>query len=105
AFQQPLSPARPAPQPADGRTTMRSCSQQQMPRHRATPAVFCDRTARALTVMACAALLAGCGSTSKPRGGGYYKDDGPGSDIPANILSIPDAVPRIETYARANNRP
>jgi len=55
--------------------------------------------------MACAALLAGCGSTSKPRGGGYYKDDGPGSDIPANILSIPDAVPRIETYARANNRP
>src|SRR5690606_3230661 len=49
------------------------------------------------------AIIAGCSST--PRGGGYYKDDGPGTDIPANIEAIPDAVPRIEVHSRANFRP
>ena len=53
----------------------------------------------------CAALtLFGCGSTGH-KGGGYYKDDGPGSNIPANVLNTPDAVPRIEPYAPANMRP
>ena len=64
--------------------------------------------ARLRVIGICLALtvLAGCaGSGSSGRGGGYYKDDGPGSDIPANIRSIPDAVPRIETHARANMRP
>ncbi len=59
-----------------------------------------------LRLLACAllaALLAACGTSSKR--GGYYQDDGPGSNIPANIASIPDAVPRIEPYARANMRP
>jgi rare lipoprotein A len=46
-------------------------------------------------------VLAGCAS----RSGGYYKDDGPGNDIPADIASIPDAVPRIEQHAPANFRP
>ncbi len=57
-----------------------------------------------LAIPLCAALLtvAGCSSRS---GGGYYKDDGPGSNIPADIQSIPDAVPRVETHARANFRP
>ncbi|MFV0282734.1 MAG: septal ring lytic transglycosylase RlpA family protein [Castellaniella sp.] len=45
--------------------------------------------------------LAGCAS----RSGGYYKDDGPGSDIPADIAAIPNAVPRIEQHAPANFRP
>ncbi len=45
-------------------------------------------------------VLAGCAS----RSGGYYKDDGPGRDIPADIESIPDAVPRIERHAPANFR-
>lgn len=63
-----------------------------------------------LRLLACAllsALLAACGTTGKQRGGGggYYLDDGPGSDIPPDIASIPDAVPRIEAYARANLRP
>lgn len=49
------------------------------------------------------AILAGC--ASGPSGGGYYKDDGPGSNIPADIESIPDAVPRIENHAYANFRP
>ncbi|MGB3426202.1 MAG: septal ring lytic transglycosylase RlpA family protein [Castellaniella sp.] len=46
-------------------------------------------------------VLAGCAS----RSGGYYKDDGPGSNIPADIAAIPDAVPRIERHAPANFRP
>ncbi len=50
------------------------------------------------------AILAGCSSTSKT-GGGYYKDDGPGADIPANLDTIPDAVPRVEPHAAANFRP
>lgn len=47
------------------------------------------------------AALAGCAS----RSGGYYKDDGPGSRIPANIAAIPDAAPRLERHAPANFRP
>lgn len=64
-------------------------------------------TAAWLRLLACAlltALLAACGTTGKQRGG-YYLDDGPGSDIPPDIASIPDAVPRIEPYARGNLRP
>lgn len=49
------------------------------------------------------AIIAGCSST--PKGGGYYKDDGPGSNIPPNIEAIPDAVPKIELHSRANFRP
>lgn len=63
------------------------------------------------------ALLAGCSSSPKrpkpkpgatvsaPRGGGYYKDDGPDARIPANLLSTPNAKPRLEPIARSNTRP
>lgn len=66
-------------------------------------------------------LLGGCGSVpQKPRqaepvktapqqpvrrGGGYYMDDGPGDDIPANLDRIPDAIPRVEPYTSGPNRP
>ena len=39
------------------------------------------------------------------RGGAYYKDDGPGENPPANLASIPDAVPRKEAPHRYANRP
>lgn len=82
-----------------------------------------------------AALLAGCSSTArkpdtasrapvtdlKPGGssapaqvsappatsggGGYLAGDGPGSDAPANMDSIPDAVPQAEPLHRYANRP
>ena len=47
------------------------------------------------------------GASPKPprSGGGYYKDDGPGDDIPANLDAIPDAVPRDEPVHRASTRP
>jgi len=39
------------------------------------------------------------------RGGGFYKDDGPGDSPPPNLASIPDAVPKRETPNRYANRP
>lgn len=39
------------------------------------------------------------------KGGGYYKDDGPGANPPANIAAIPDAVPRREPLHRYANDP
>ena len=39
------------------------------------------------------------------RGGAYYKDDGPGDEIPDNIDDLPDAEPRPEALHRFANRP
>jgi rare lipoprotein A len=40
-----------------------------------------------------------------PRSGGYYLDDGPGANPPADLDGIPDAVPRPEPLRPANARP
>ncbi len=80
------------------------------------------------TALACA-LLAACGSTPSRapgdsgssargtqtakaqtktptrRGGGYYKDDGPGDDTPDDLDQLPDAQPRLEPLHRFANRP
>lgn len=56
----------------------------------------------ALLVLALAFALAAC---SGPRGGGYYRDDGPGRAEPADVSAIPDAVPRHEPVRAANTRP
>lgn len=50
------------------------------------------------------------GSIAKPpvvttQGGGYLAGDGPGTDAPANLDSLPDAVPRAEPLHRYANRP
>ena len=37
--------------------------------------------------------------------GGYYLDDGPGANPPANLDAVPDAVPRVETVHRGAMRP
>ena len=60
-------------------------------------------------------LLSGCGSAPQretvskspppPRSGGYYLDDGPGANPPANLDGIPDAVPRVEPIRGATSRP
>jgi rare lipoprotein A len=60
--------------------------------------------AHALLCCAAAALLAAC-STSKPRPGGFYQNDGPPDRVPADILRTPDAVPRVEPFHRFANRP
>jgi rare lipoprotein A len=71
----------------------------------------------AISILMAAALglaLAGCGSTptrqastpapSAPQGGGYYLDDGPEATPPANLDTVPDAVPRDEPLHRFANR-
>jgi peptidoglycan lytic transglycosylase len=55
-------------------------------------------------------LAAGCSTTPskspEPSGrGGYYLDDGPGSNPPRDLDSVPDAVPKAEPLNRAANRP
>ena len=35
----------------------------------------------------------------------YYKDDGPGESLPADLDAIPDATPRLEALSRFANRP
>ena len=71
----------------------------------------------ALLICLSAGLLAACstGPRIKPatqaqtapsvRPGGYYLDDGPGENPPADIFAIPDAVPRAEPLRAANLRP
>ena len=39
------------------------------------------------------------------KGGGYYQDDGPGDNPPADLDAIPDAVPHIEPLHRFANNP
>ncbi|MYN12981.1 septal ring lytic transglycosylase RlpA family protein [Pusillimonas sp. TS35] len=71
-----------------------------------------------LATLVCVAALAACsgpGGTKKSassgsassasRGGGYYLDDGPGSNIPADLDAIPDAIPRVEKHAAGNFKP
>ena len=43
--------------------------------------------------------------TASPAKGGYYKDDGPGANPPANLAAIPDAIPKPEPLHRFANRP
>jgi rare lipoprotein A len=66
-------------------------------------------------------LLAACGGMPEKRAGGhgtpgsaveaqpgrgaYLQGDGPGTDIPANLDAVPDAVPQTEPLHRYANRP
>lgn len=73
-----------------------------------------------LAITTAGLVLAGCGSTPSQRGaaapakppgvptqgGGYYQDDGPAADTPADLARTPDAEPRVETLvARGPNKP
>jgi rare lipoprotein A len=45
-------------------------------------------------------------STAAPRrAGGFYLDDGPLDEIPVDLASLPDAIPRAEPLHRFANRP
>ena len=44
-------------------------------------------------------------SPATPRGGGYYKDDGPESHPPSGLEKLPDAAPRTEPLISRLNRP
>ena len=49
--------------------------------------------------------LAAAACSSAPKKGGYYKDDGPDANPPANLAALPDAQPRVEPLHRFANRP
>jgi len=65
-----------------------------------------------VTALVITALLAGCSSIA-PRGsaasttnsGGYYLNDGPGDNPPANLDQVPDAVPKIEPLMTGAMKP
>jgi rare lipoprotein A len=40
-----------------------------------------------------------------PRGGAFYKDDGPGASAPPGLDRVPDADPQVEPLHRFANRP
>jgi rare lipoprotein A len=70
------------------------------------------RRGAAVIALAAAALLAACASAptrdsaGAPRKtGGYYLDDGPGSNPPANLGQIPDAQPKAEPIKASTARP
>lgn len=62
------------------------------------------RMGRLVCVCLVAVLLAACSGGAR-RGGGYYLDDGPDANPPANLDAVPDAVPRIEPFAPSNSKP
>lgn len=58
---------------------------------------------RLLSLLMLALVLTAC---SGGRGkGGYYKDDGPHANPPSNLDKVPDAIPKIEPFARGPNKP
>jgi rare lipoprotein A len=65
---------------------------------------------RALGVVVAVLALAACGTMTsrapgQKRGGGYYKDDGPGSLSTQELSKVPDATPRAEPLRERNNKP
>ena len=67
-----------------------------------------DDTVTRLVRLVCAGvvltLLVACSGGAR-RGGGYYLDDGPDANPPANLDAVPDAVPKIEPFAPGNSKP
>lgn len=61
-----------------------------------------SRIWRVLSICLLCGLIAACGAR---KGGGYYMDDGPGDNPPADLDRVPDAVPKIEPLARGPNLP
>ena len=80
-------------------------------RNRAHAAAGALIAAVVLTLLACTpappksetATAPAPGPSSRP--GGYYKDDGPGENPPANLDAIAEPTPRVEPLNRFANRP
>ncbi|MGH8672149.1 MAG: septal ring lytic transglycosylase RlpA family protein [Burkholderiales bacterium] len=65
--------------------------------------VYVAITLAVFALQGCSGLPRSGGQTSAP--GGYYKDDGPGEDIPPDLDAIPDAQPRLEVLHKHANKP
>ena len=62
------------------------------------------RVGRLVCVCLVVVVLAACSGAGK-RSGGYYLDDGPDANPPANLDAVPDAVPRIEPFTPSTSKP
>ena len=60
-------------------------------------------TLHRLLLLSLLMLLSACGTLTRP--GGYYEDDGPEARPPADVTSIPDAVPKAEPLSASGNKP
>lgn len=69
------------------------------------PARTSDPAARTVEATKAPAKTLRKPSVVQKRGGAYYKDDGPGDEVPDNLDDIPDAQPRLEPLHRFANRP
>lgn len=83
--------------------------------------MFNMRNLQKITILLCISILVACGGEAttkpvvkapsapaakqKPGAGGYYLDDGPGDNPPADIDGIPDAIPKAETPLVRANKP
>ena len=58
-------------------------------------------------MLAASAMLVACGTAPKApqRSGGYYQNDGPPAQVPADLANVPDAAPRVEPLHPFANRP
>ena len=115
----------PPPRCAQGRKRVDNlrCAQAKKPALAFPPSACGERSGwgrdRQRTLLVYALLLAlpfalnACSTSSGPRkadtpgsrGGGYYLNDGPGDNAPANLDAVPDAVPKAEPINRATSRP
>ena len=84
---------------------------------------FAPAALKCVSILAVALIVGGCGSaprrternagatapksapTASASRGGYYQDDGPGDNPPANLDRIDDAEPRLEPLHRFANNP
>jgi rare lipoprotein A len=69
------------------------------------PSRLPDASARSAEPAKTPGKMARKSTVVQKRGGAYYKDDGPGDEIPDNLDDIPDAQPRLEPLHRFANRP
>jgi rare lipoprotein A len=74
------------------------------------PSYLGPRTSVTIAAAIAVAIIAGCGggptrpsASSKP--GGYYLDDGPGLNPPANLDSVPEPTPKVEPINKYTSRP
>jgi len=72
------------------------------------PSFLAPRPSAIVIAIFVAMMIAGCGSVpsrpgSKP--GGYYLDDGPDANPPADLDSMPEPAPKIEPINKYTSRP
>ncbi len=63
-----------------------------------------SRIGRLAGVCLVVVFIAACSGGGK-RAGGYYLDDGPDANPPANLDAVPDAVPKIEPFTPSTSKP